>query len=98
MARARDYVREIKRICVEEFDRNCRVVLFGSVARGDFRVDSDVDVLIITELAEDIWKRAEIALKIQERLGFGDPIELHIVTPKIYEEWYKKLIDVYEEF
>lgn len=95
---ARDYVREIKRICVEEIDKNCRVILFGSVARGNYRVDSDVDVLIITDLAEDVWKRAEIALKIHEKLGFGDPLELHIVTPKIFEEWYKRFVDVYEEF
>ena len=98
LARAREYVKEIKRICVEEFDKNCRVMLFGSVARGDYRVDSDIDVLVITELAGDVWKRAEIALRIRERLGFGDPLELHIVTPKIFEEWYKKLIDAYEEF
>ncbi|BDC18646.1 nucleotidyltransferase domain-containing protein [Acidianus sp. HS-5] len=48
---ARDYVREIKKICVEEIDKNCRVILFGSIARGNYRVDSDIDVLIITDLA-----------------------------------------------
>ncbi|MBB5254154.1 nucleotidyltransferase domain-containing protein [Sulfurisphaera ohwakuensis] len=98
LAHAREYVKEIKRICVEEIDKNCRVILFGSVARGKYRVDSDIDVLIITELADDVWKRAEIAVKIHNRLGFSDPLELHIVTPKIYNEWYKRFIDVYEEF
>lgn len=34
LGRARDYVREIKRICVEAIDRECRVILFGSAARG----------------------------------------------------------------
>jgi len=38
------------------------------VARGNYRVDSDIDVLIITELADDVWKRAEIAVKIHNRL------------------------------
>ncbi|MEM1598985.1 MAG: nucleotidyltransferase domain-containing protein, partial [Pyrobaculum sp.] len=66
------------RICIEEFDCSYRVILLGSVARRDYRVDSDIDVLVITELAEDTWKRAEIALRIRERLGFGDPLELHI--------------------
>ncbi|MEM0173279.1 MAG: nucleotidyltransferase domain-containing protein [Sulfolobaceae archaeon] len=98
LAHARDYVKEIKRICVEEIDKDCKVILFGSIARGNYRVDSDIDVLIITELANDVWKRAEIAAKIHKILGFSDPIELHIVTPKIYEEWYKKFIDIYEEF
>ena len=98
LANARKYVEEIKKICVEEFDKNCRVILFGSVARGSHRIDSDIDVLVVTELASDVWKRAEIAVRIREKLGFGDPIELHIVTPKIFEEWYKKFIDVYQEF
>ncbi|WP_218260282.1 nucleotidyltransferase domain-containing protein [Saccharolobus shibatae] len=98
LAHAREYVKKIKKICVEEIDKNCRVILFGSIARGNYRVDSDIDVLIITELANDIWKRAEIAVKIHKRLGFSDPLELHIVTLKIYEEWYKRFIDVYEEF
>lgn len=98
LAHARDYVREIKRICVEEIDRNCRVILFGSVARGNYRPDSDVDVLIITELAKDAWSRAEIEAKIYKRLGIFGVFELHAVTPKVYEEWYKRFIDVYEEF
>ena len=98
LAHARDYVREIKEICVKEIDKNCRVILFGSIARGNHRIDSDIDVLIITELANDIWKRAEIAVKIHGGLGFSDPLELHIATPKIYEEWYKRFIDVYEKF
>jgi len=54
--------------------------------------------LIITQLAKDVWKRAEIALKIHEKLGFSDPLELHIVTPEIYDHWYKRFIDFYEEF
>jgi len=95
---ARDYVREIKRICVEEIDQECRVILFGSVARGNYRVDSDIDVLIITEKGKTIWDKAQISSKIKEKIGFGDPLELHVVTRKEYEEWYKRFIDVYEEF
>lgn len=57
-----------------------------------------IDVLIITELADDVWKRTEIAVKIHNRLGFSDPLELHIVTPRVYDEWYKRFVDVYEEF
>ncbi|BCU66701.1 DNA polymerase subunit beta [Sulfolobales archaeon HS-7] len=98
LAHAREYVREIKRICVEKIDPDCRVILFGSVVRGNYRADSDIDVLLVIELADDVWKRAEVALKIHRELGFSDPLELHIVTPRIYEEWYKRFIDVYEEF
>jgi len=75
-----------------------RVILFGSVARGNYRVDSDIDVLIITEKGKTIWDKAQISSKIKEKIGFGDPLELHVVTRKEYEEWYKRFIDVYEEF
>ena len=95
---AREFVREIKKFCIKEIDQNCRVILFGSIARGNYRVDSDVDVLIITDKAKTAWDKAVIAAKIHEMLGFGDPIELHIVTNEEYENWYKKFIDVCEEF
>jgi len=44
---AREYVKRIKEICVNEIDKNCRIILFGSIVRGNYRIDSDVDVLII---------------------------------------------------
>ncbi|MDT7870609.1 MAG: nucleotidyltransferase domain-containing protein [Thermoproteus sp.] len=98
LGRARDYVREIKRICVEAIDGECRVMLFGSAARGDYRVDSDVDVLVITDRAKTPWDKALISAKIKEEMGLDDPFELHVVTKKEYEEWYRKFIDTYEEF
>ena len=98
LAHAREYVREIKRICVEEVDPSCRVILFGSVARGDYKVDSDIDVLVITDKAVSVWDKALVSSKIKERIGFGDPLELHVVTREEFEGWYMKFIDVYEEF
>ncbi|BFI74935.1 nucleotidyltransferase domain-containing protein [Sulfurisphaera ohwakuensis] len=98
LTKARDYVRKIKRICVQDIDPECRVILFGSIARGNYRIDSDIDVLIITEKGKSAWDKAVISSLIKEKIGFGDPLELHVVTRKEYEEWYKKFIDVYEEF
>jgi predicted nucleotidyltransferase len=95
---AREYVKKIKEICLNDIDKDCRVILFGSVAKGNFRVDSDIDVLIITEKAKSEWDRAMISSKIKERLGFGDPLELHVISKKEYDEWYKRFLDVFEEF
>jgi len=95
---ARQYVKLIKEICVKKIDPDCRVILFGSIARGNYRIDSDIDVLIITEKGKSAWDKAVISSLIKEKIGFGDPLELHVVTRKEYEEWYKKFIDVYEEF
>ncbi len=43
------YLKELKRIA-ENYFGDCRVFLFGSVARGDYNVMlSDVDVAIVTD-------------------------------------------------
>ena len=43
---AEDFARRLK---AKYGDRIEHVVLFGSVARGDHRADSDVDLLVVTE-------------------------------------------------
>ncbi|MGC8570229.1 nucleotidyltransferase domain-containing protein [Caldivirga sp.] len=94
---AKAYVKRIKEICVNEIDPECRVILFGSVAKGTYRIDSDVDVLVITSRATDAWSRAKIANMIHEKLGVYDPLELHVITMSEFENWYKRFMDVYEE-
>jgi predicted nucleotidyltransferase len=39
-----------------------RIVVYGSYARGDFNKDSDVDVMVLTTLAEDDIKAKEYQL------------------------------------
>ena len=31
------------------------IILFGSVARGDYRPDLDIDILIVSNYRKDIW-------------------------------------------
>ncbi|BCU69979.1 nucleotidyltransferase domain-containing protein [Stygiolobus caldivivus] len=95
---ARRYVRLIKEVCVEKVDPECRVILFGSVARGDYRDDSDIDVLVVTDKAVTVWDKVNIQVVIEGELNIGSPFEFHIVTRKEFEGWYKRFIDVYEEF
>jgi len=95
---AREYVKRIKEICVNKIDKNCRVILFGSIVRGNYRIDSDIDVLIILPKIRDNFERAEIAAKIYSELGIEDPIELHIISEEEYKNWYSKFIDKYEEY
>jgi|ECHnycMinimDraft_1075156.scaffolds.fasta_scaffold11265_1 Nucleotidyltransferase domain. len=94
---ARAFVVKIKREC-EKIDPKCKVILFGSIAKGDWRCDSDVDVLIITDCVKNAFDRAIISTKLHKALGVWEPFEIHVVTRKEYEEWYKRFIDVYEEF
>jgi predicted nucleotidyltransferase len=95
---ARNIVKLIKEICVKDIDPECRVILFGSIVRGNWRNDSDIDVLVITEKAKNEWDKAKIMSFIENALGISDPLELHVINNKEYEGWYKRFIDVFEEF
>ncbi|MEM4528187.1 MAG: nucleotidyltransferase domain-containing protein [Desulfurococcaceae archaeon] len=90
------YVSKIKEVCIS-IDPTCRVMIFGSYVRGKMRPDSDVDVLLVTELARNPWMRAKLYKKIFEDLGLEHIFQVHIVTSEEYEKWYKKFIDIYVE-
>ena len=71
---------------MEEFlPLKAKIILFGSVARGDYRCDSDIDIAIISK--RKIKKRAEkIADKVLLKYG-------KIVSLKFFDEdeFYKKI-------
>jgi predicted nucleotidyltransferase len=52
-------------------------VLFGSLARGDGRTDSDVDLLV--DLVDDAWERRQQLASRLER-AVGRPIELAVLS------------------
>jgi len=81
---------EVKKI-VTEFDPQAEVYVFGSVVRGNYTVASDIDILVITEKTD---KKYEIMTRVYRSIDA--PIELHIVTKKLYEGWYKRFIKEHE--
>ncbi|MBS7648159.1 MAG: nucleotidyltransferase domain-containing protein [Candidatus Bathyarchaeia archaeon] len=90
------YLGRIKEMC-RKFDPNCRLIVFGSYVRGGMRVDSDIDILLITDQACSASYRGRVRLAIAREIGLITPLEIHIITTKEYEEWYRKFIDVYLE-
>jgi len=90
------YVRVIKDV-VRGADPEARVLLFGSAAEGRLRPDSDIDVLIVTELASDVENRLRLRVAIAEVIGDCTPLEIHIVTPEEFEGWYSRFIRKYVE-
>ncbi|MFZ8809879.1 MAG: nucleotidyltransferase domain-containing protein [Pyrobaculum sp.] len=90
------YLRLIKEVVLRH-DPSAKVFLFGSYAEGTARPDSDVDVLIVTELAAEEEARLRLRKEIDDALGRPNPFELHIATPTQYKEWYVKFIKRYVE-
>lgn len=43
----------------KEIGKRAKVILFGSLARGDYRLDSDIDLAVVTE-KEQLKKRAAV--------------------------------------
>jgi predicted nucleotidyltransferase len=62
-----------------------RVILFGSVARGDYTASSDIDLLIVKETPERIPQRIADAL---DRCSEADPplpVEPLVYTPAEFD-------------
>ena len=90
------YAEKVKEV-VKRLDPDARVIIFGSVVRGNVRPDSDIDLLIITRIAENLDERIKLRIKIMEILGEESPFELHIVSVEEYENWYRRFMDQFIE-
>ena len=61
----------------EPVGRRARVILFGSVARGDYRLDSDIDLAIITD-KEDL-KKVSSSIADEILVKYGKVVSLKFV-------------------
>jgi predicted nucleotidyltransferase len=70
-----------------------KIVLFGSLARGDFSEDSDIDLYVVTkdEFIPSSWsEKNRIYLNVSSRLRDlrkTYPIDLIVHTKKMYEKF-----------
>ncbi|MBI4326168.1 MAG: nucleotidyltransferase domain-containing protein [Chloroflexi bacterium] len=72
-----------------------RIILFGSRARGDAREDSDVDLLVIEPEVND--RVAEMVRLNRVLKGLILPIELIVISERMFEEWANTPGTVYFE-
>lgn len=64
-----------------------RIILFGSQARGDIHVGSDVDLLVIEPSGQPRYKRA---VRYRRALtGLGPAKDIVVWTPDEVAEWQK---------
>jgi len=68
-----------------------KVFIFGSILRKD-EIPRDIDILIISPKLESSEEKSKIRAEIWERIGFSSPFEIHLITPKEYQEWYSHFI------
>lgn len=88
-----DYAKKIKEKAKELLGEDVKVLVFGSVVRGDWWLDSDIDVLIISDKLSPNWiDNREIRTEIKKSIGSFHPFQIHLATTEEYEEWFKKFI------
>jgi len=90
------YARKIKTI-TRQYDPKARVILFGSTIKGTAKPDSDIDLLIITKLANNTNNRIKLRVEIAKQIDDNTPFQIHIITPQEYNNWYKKFINKHIE-
>ena len=71
----------------EPIGKRAKVILFGSVARGDYRLDSDIDLAIITD-EEDLKK---ISSSIADRIlmKYGRVVSLKFIREEDFAKGRK---------
>ena len=70
---AKDFAKTIKS------DKIKLMILFGSVARGDYRPDSDIDILVVSNYHSEIWPKIStiIADTVLEK---GELLSVHVMS------------------
>lgn len=75
----------------EKMLKNVKVYLFGSVVKGNYTPNSDIDLLIVCD-EFDPERKGEIKAKLLSTFDFFAPFEIHLVTKQTFKNWYKKFI------
>ena len=63
-----------------------QMILYGSYARGDYGDNSDMDIMVLTELKDEIF---DAAYDIE--LEYGVPISVNIKNEKHFKNWVNSL-------
>lgn len=62
-----------------------RVILFGSMARGEATEDSDIDLLVISATPEKFHRRVGSVLEVVREISLGMPLAPIVLTPEEVE-------------
>ena len=82
-----DFSRQVKRILG---DKLSKVILYGSYARGDYRENSDVDIMILTTLTDEEIETIETSifdLAFDFQMEYGIDISVIIKNEEHFVHW-----------
>lgn len=87
------YLGRIKRFFKKQL-KDVKIYLFGSyIKQESFGPNSDIDILIVSPNSpKTTTGKAKLISKLKDKIGRFNPFEIHIITPELYENWYKKFI------
>ncbi|MCF8230429.1 MAG: nucleotidyltransferase domain-containing protein [Bacteroidales bacterium] len=73
---------------VNSIDPNAQIILYGSRARGDERIDSDWDILILTDYQVDLERERKFRNKIYNlELETGEAFSVFVYSKS---DWQQK--------
>lgn len=88
----REIGKRVKEIILREGYKPESFLIFGSVVKGKFTANSDIDILVVIK---GISYEEAVRLKAKIYKEIDAPLELHIVNEREFK-WYKRFLDVYE--
>ncbi len=75
-------------------DKLTKIIVYGSYARGDYREDSDVDIMILTKLSEEEIRAVKndiYDLAFEVEMSTGIELSPIIKNEEQYEYWVDTL-------
>ena len=86
------YAKIIKETAEKHFDNFIDLYVFGSVVKGEEHPMSDVDLAVVLSENVDEEKRIDFYRKVREKIGVVHPFEIHVLSKREWETWYKKFV------
>ncbi len=94
-AQDKEILKQIKQTILEvakeqgiEIDK---IILFGSRARGDYREDSDWDILVVTKEKLELRRKLGLLRNIKRRLQYKFSLDILFITK---DEYNKRINDL----
>lgn len=88
-----EWGKKIKEVASKYLGKDVKVLIFGSVIKGEWGPSSDIDVLIISnKLSKDWEKNREIRTEIKKSIDPFSPFQIHLAREDEYKSWWKRFI------